>query len=273
MPETPTATSPQPPQPSQPPQPPVRRRGGQSAGDMLRSLALVLLVVGLVFVFTVRDPPDDPGPEIGYRQQLAQTRAVAPYDVLAPVGLGARWKATSARGGQDGGSVTWHLGLVSPAGDYAAVEQSDGPVRGFLDEHVAGAGRAGAVSVGGRTWQRLTGGTPDDHALLLPDPDVTTLVTGSASFDELRALARSLRGSRSRSGDRLPQPYAPGPSAGSSCVTGCDAASRARAPSSHSWQIVASCSPRSQRVRDSSRVAAPVSSRRTTSTSSSRACS
>ena len=51
------------------------------------------------------------------------------------------------------------------------------------------------------------------------------------------------------------------------------ALSRSRAPSSHSWHRAASASPRSQRVSDSSSVAAPASSRATTATSSSRACS
>ena len=51
------------------------------------------------------------------------------------------------------------------------------------------------------------------------------------------------------------------------------ASSRSRTPSSHCWQTVARCSPRSQRASDSSRVMPPASSRRTVSTSSSRAAS
>ena len=68
---------------------------------------------------------------VDFGQQLQETRRVAAYDVVAPMGLGDRWKATSARGDNDEGAVTWHLGLVTPAEHYAAVEQSDGPVTAF----------------------------------------------------------------------------------------------------------------------------------------------
>ena len=60
---------------------------------------------------------------------------------------------------------------------------------------------------------------------------------------------------------------------GSAPSAGAAAASRSRARSSQCWHSCASSSPRSHRPRDSSRVSPPASSRRTTSASSSRACS
>ena len=176
--------------------------------------------------------------------------------------------------------MTWHIGFVTPDGSYAAVEQSDGPAPAFLDDFVAGATRSAGVTISGAPWQRLEGGKPEPRALVLRGHGVTTMVTGSASFAELRhareCAARRLTVGRSPA-------LAGWVSLGPQCrVVGqvlgrassfAAAASRARAPSSHSWQIVASCSPRSHSTSDSSRVAPPVSSRRTTSASSSRACS
>ena len=170
-----------------------RPRGFETAGDMVRSLALVLVVVVVVFLLTVRDEPDQQITPIDYTAQLDAARAQAAYDVLAPVGLGAGWRATSARGSTEGGAVTWHLGLVTPADDYAAVEQSDGARATFLDEFTSGSERAGQVTIDGLAWQRLDGGEPERRALLRTSGAATTLVAGSASWGELRRLAASLR--------------------------------------------------------------------------------
>lgn len=161
---------------------------------MVRSMSLVLVVVAVVVLLTVRADPQQKVQQVDYTLQLQETRRVAAYDVFAPVGLGDRWKATSARGDNVEGVVTWHLGLVTPAEHYAAVEQSDGPVTAFVDDFVAGATKAGVVTVSGVRWQRLEGGKPEQRALLLRGDGVTTMVTGSASFGELRTLVRALRG-------------------------------------------------------------------------------
>jgi len=90
--------------------------------------------------------------------------------------------------------VTWHLGLVTPAEHYAAVEQSDGPMTAFVDSFVAGATKSGFVTISGARWQRLDGGQPEDRALVLRGKGVTTMVTGGATFGELQTLASALRG-------------------------------------------------------------------------------
>jgi Protein of unknown function (DUF4245) len=187
MPETPTE-----PQESSAPGP--TPRGRETVGDMVRSMSLVLVVVAVVVLLTLRDDPKQTVQRVDYTEQLQEARRVAAYDVAAPVGLGERWKATSARSDNDEGAVTWHLGLVTPAEHYAAVEQSDGPVTAFVDGFVAGATRSGVVTISGAGWERLDGGKPEQRALVLHGRGVTTVVTGSASFSELRTLATALRG-------------------------------------------------------------------------------
>ena len=136
MTETPTE-----PQESSPPAP--RPRGRQTVGDMVRSMSLVLVVVAVVVLLTLRDDPTQTIHRVDFTEQLQSAREVAPYDVAAPVGLGDRWKATSARSDNARGVVTWHLGLVTPAEHYAAVEQSNGPMTAFVDSFVAGATKSG----------------------------------------------------------------------------------------------------------------------------------
>lgn len=176
-------------------QPAPRSRRKQTVGDMVRSLVVVLVLVGIVVVFNVAEQPDPVVRDIDYTGALAQARQEAPYDVLAPESLPASWRATSARTRPDGAAVTWHLGLVTARGNYAAVEQSDGPDVGrFVDRFTAGASRAGTVEIGGRPWRRLEGGSPEARALLASTDGVTTLVAGGARWSELERLAASLRG-------------------------------------------------------------------------------
>ena len=129
---------------------------------MVRSMSLVLVVVAVVVLLTLRDDP---------RQKMHQGRLHRAAAVSAcrwrrttsshPWVSADRWKATSARGDNDEGVVTWHLGLVTPAEHYAAVEQSNGPVTAFIDDFVDGATKSGSVTISGAPWQRLDGGKPE----------------------------------------------------------------------------------------------------------------
>jgi len=172
---------------------PRRPRGRETAGDMVRSLALVLVLVGVAVAFYLAGRPDPVVRDVEYAGALAQARLSAPYDVLGPQPLPDGWRATSVRAVVDGGASTWHLGLITAAGSYAAVEQSDGERRDFVDRFADGASPAGSSTVEGSTWRRLEGGTPEERALVRAEGGVTTVVAGSASWAELEELAASLR--------------------------------------------------------------------------------
>lgn len=173
---------------------PRRPRGRQTVGDMVRSLALVLVLVGVAVVFYLAGRPDPVVREVQYTDALALARQSASYDVLAPQPLPDGWRATSARARTEGDATTWHLGLVTAAGSYAAVEQSDGERRDFVDRFAAEARPGGTSTVDGTTWRRLADGSPEERALVRTVDGVTSLVVGSAGWDELEELAASLRG-------------------------------------------------------------------------------
>jgi hypothetical protein len=161
---------------------------------MLLSMAVVLALVGVAFAFNAVQQPEPIIRDIDYTGALAEARERAAYDVLAPEPLPAGWRATSARTRARGDGLTWHLGMVTSSGSYAAVEQTDGRRAGFVVQFVGDARRAGTATVAGAAWRRLEDGEPEERALVRTEGGVTTVVTGGAGWGELELLARSLRG-------------------------------------------------------------------------------
>lgn len=158
---------------------------------MILSLGVIVLVAGFIFIFIPHDDSEPPVKRVDYRIELLTARRAAAYPVAAPEGLSKQWKATSVRfHGEEGDR--WHLGFHDPDGQYVAIEQSTQKPARFIDDASQGAEETKATErIGGRTWQRYEGGRYD--ALVLKDKGSTTVVTGTASFERLTAMAEALK--------------------------------------------------------------------------------
>jgi hypothetical protein len=126
--------------------------------------------------------------------QLAAARAG--YPVVAPDGLPDSYRATSARtdaGDADAGDpVTLEIGYLTPSSEYAGFVVSDDARASAVDDVLDGVQEQGTVDLGGQAWAR---GTTErgETVLSRTDGDVTVLVTGSASDEELEAVAGAVR--------------------------------------------------------------------------------
>lgn len=172
------------------------KRGRQTARDMVLSLLVILLGAGFVYLLVPHDDSLDPVRPISYDVELVTARRAAPYPVVAPAGLPDTWRATSVsyKRQSDLGAV-WHLGFMDPDDQYAAVEQSDGEPEKFVRGVTHGAEPADRTqTVGGEEWERYEGEKYD--ALVRRESGVTTVVTGTASFESLTRLAASLEAER-----------------------------------------------------------------------------
>ena len=173
--------------------PPKRKRGRETAADMVRSLGIVLVVVVALW-FLARPPAGDvqevrevdPGPDV------AAFSAAVP-DAAVPGTLPDGWRPTVSR--LDREPLQLRVGWNTPSREYAEYAA----VRGGDDDAVAaltgGTERLAPVDVGGQTWQQLRDGD-GSLSLVREDGDVTVVVgttRASASLDELRVLAASLR--------------------------------------------------------------------------------
>jgi hypothetical protein len=161
-------------------------------GALLAVLALIIAIWGLSR-FQHRDVPN-PARTIDYTSDLSVARKSAPFDVLAPRPAPSGWRATSARFDGQGPTVSWHLGFLTPAGQYVGLEQGNAAAAGFIRAHTAADQPGSPVSINGQQWQTLSSSGGSEHALLQTQRNVTTLVTGTAPLDQLRRFAASLSG-------------------------------------------------------------------------------
>ncbi|MFG2906268.1 DUF4245 domain-containing protein [Kitasatospora sp. NPDC048286] len=170
-------------------------RGRQTVRDMVLSMLAVGFVVWIGYLFLPHDANGDPVHVVEYKVAAASAKRAAPYPLLAPEGLPEKWRATSVAyrpaDQNNGKGNAWHLGFVTPSGQYAAVEQSDVSRDSLVSDYVKGAKADGASEVAGRTWDRLQG--EKDRALAAQTGVGTTLLTGTASYEELAELAQALK--------------------------------------------------------------------------------
>ena len=166
----------------------------RTPANLWRALVPLLVVVGLLAL--VNRPGGqssdgvhviDPGPAITAARQQAGLQ------VLAPSGLGERWRPTSTELTLAGPAApaSLRIGYVSPSGNYAELFQSaDAP--DAVAARYGPLAAAGATSVGGASWQQYetqAGGRLLRHTF----GTVTVVVTGSAPQPELAELAGSVR--------------------------------------------------------------------------------
>ncbi|WP_338423578.1 DUF4245 domain-containing protein [Streptomyces gobiensis] len=167
-------------------------RGKKTVRDMILSMGLIGLGAWVLYLFIPHDDQQDPVREISYRAELATAERAAPYPVAAPKGLSGKWRATSVyyRSQSDHGAV-WHLGFMDPGNEYVAVEQGDADPAKFIAKVTHKAEETTrTVAVNGRDWARYEG--PKYDALVLKEPEVTTVVTGTAPFARLKEMATAL---------------------------------------------------------------------------------
>ncbi|MFJ8042864.1 DUF4245 domain-containing protein [Kitasatospora sp. NPDC096147] len=166
-------------------------RGRQTVRDMVLSMLAVGFVVFVGYLF-IPHSEGDGIKAVDYRSTLASAKRAAPYPVLAPEGLGTDWKPTSVTyDGGAKGSAAWHLGFVTPSGQYASVEQRVAEQEKAVAETVEGAKPDGTATVNGQEWQRYQG--KSYRALVVRTGTATTVVTGTASWEELTGFAERLK--------------------------------------------------------------------------------
>ncbi|MFF7632596.1 DUF4245 domain-containing protein [Kitasatospora sp. NPDC008050] len=168
-------------------------RGRQTVRDMILSMVAVMGVALVAYLTIPHSTDGDPVHVVDYSAALASAKRAAPYPIAAPEGLSDKWRATSVtyQPSDADGHAGWHLGFVTPDGKYAAVEQSNEPKFDLLKSVVAGYEPDGSAAIAGQDWSRYQGDRY--RGLTVTSGSATTLITGSASYQELDELAQALK--------------------------------------------------------------------------------
>ncbi|CAL9518521.1 hypothetical protein SUDANB37_03811 [Streptomyces sp. enrichment culture] len=166
-------------------------RGKQTVRGMFQSMAVICAAAGVIYLFVPHDDTADPIKPVDYRVELVTAKRAAPYPVAAPEGLGEDWRPTSVSYDRHKANA-WHLGFLTPEREYVAVEQStDAPVKHVVKVTHDARNTGKTQTVEGRAWERWEG--PKYDALVLREEGVTTVVTGTASFERLGQMAAALK--------------------------------------------------------------------------------
>lgn len=171
-----------------------RKRGRQTARDMIISMVVVAGAVLLIWLPTRPSPPSDTVKVVDPAPVIQGARQAETWPVLAPVGLPAGWRCTSARIEQaaDGQDVV-HLGYLSPTQTYVGLEQSATKATSFVYDASVGGREKGAAEVAGQQWTTYENEAGDHRALVRAADGATYVVVGTGPYDQLEEFASRLR--------------------------------------------------------------------------------
>ncbi len=178
------------------PSPAEVRAARFNAANMLRSLLPLVVICLLIVAWTTwRQSGDERVQTVDPSSTIQLAAARADYPVLAPTDLPDDYRVTSARTdagkAEDGDTVTLEIGYLTPSEEFAGFVVSDDPGAGPVVDVVADAEEQGDVEIDGQTWQQVTTGR-GETAFVREVDGVTVAVTGSASDEELRAVAAAV---------------------------------------------------------------------------------
>jgi Protein of unknown function (DUF4245) len=165
-------------------------RGSVSALGCLLGAAIIIVAVPM--------PHAAEPVTISYSGDLAKLARLAPYPAVAPRGLPASWQPVSsglAVGGANGaGTVTWQLGFMTPDGSLASLEESNASAASFIRRMTNSGTALPRVRLDGQAWSPVATPSRGQRSMYLTSAaGFTLVVTGNATWAELRELAASLR--------------------------------------------------------------------------------
>ena len=160
--------------------------------------ALGCLLAAAVVVVAIPAPHAAEPVTISYRGDLAKLARLAPYPAVAPVGLPTSWQPVSsglAVGGANGtGTVTWQLGYMTPHGLLASLEETNASAGAFVRRMTNDGTPVAPARLDGQTWSLSATPSRGQRSMYVTSPaGFTLVVTGNATWAQLRELAASLR--------------------------------------------------------------------------------
>ncbi|WP_285704013.1 DUF4245 domain-containing protein [Microtetraspora sp. NBRC 16547] len=154
---------------------------------------IVCLAVGSLILLFMPNGKNEHIPRIDFSIDKVNAARAAPYAVEAPREVLPNWVPTSSQLTEKDGVVTWRLGFATGKRMHAMVAQSDEqPFADFANRMANSDKATGTRQINGTAWEERFRQDKNQRSLIRVLPDHTVMVTGSADWDELTALAASL---------------------------------------------------------------------------------
>ena len=169
-------------------------------GDMVRSLAVILIPVVIITYFFTRTP-ESAVKTVDWTPVLAQARQQAPFDVLAPRAVPEDWKATRASwvaqgrptlNGDPSVRNLWQLGFLDSSETYVELAQGDLQGEDLIADKTRKGLPDGETTVQGQVWERRISEDERTRSLVVSTPAVSTVISGDLPYAELESFAATL---------------------------------------------------------------------------------
>ena len=159
--------------------------------------ALGCLLAAAVVVVAIPAPHAAEPVTVSYRADQGRLARLAPYPAVAPRGLPASWQPVGSGltvGGANGaGTVTWALDYMTPDGLLASLEETNADPAAFVRRMTNSGTALPPSSVNGQAWNLSATPARGQRSMYRTSPaGFTLVVTGNATWPELRQLAASL---------------------------------------------------------------------------------
>ena len=160
--------------------------------------ALGCLLGAAIIVVAIPAPHAAQPVPVSYRGDLTALAALAPYPAVAPAGLPGSWQPVSTLvtvGGANGtGTVTWHLGFMTPDGSLASLEDTNAAAAAFVRRMTNSGTALPPTRLAHQAWSVSATPSRGQRSMYFTSPvGFTVVITGNATWAELRQLAASLR--------------------------------------------------------------------------------
>jgi hypothetical protein len=170
-------------------------RGRETAWDMVLSMAAVIATVGVIMLLAWR-PQEEVKQLVDYETAVSSAVIAQTWPISIPETVPMGYQATSARLEPESygetGDIRWILGFQTQAGEYVSLWQSDGPIGRVVSVATNNANCGSSQSINGVTWQKCEIDKPLTRAFVKTEGDLTSIVSGTAEWDELLRFAESL---------------------------------------------------------------------------------
>lgn len=173
------------------------KRGSETVFDMVRSLGIVIVIVAVTLIFVpglIHPSTSEKSPAVDYSDDVSGFHQVTGKTALTPAPVPSGWKANAADLTGPAAAEHLHIGFAVPGTKYAGLEESVASPVTFARSIVGASGAIPVdhVTLAGVRWL-ISNSSRGEYSLRRTAGGITVIVTGSASAQQLQALAESLR--------------------------------------------------------------------------------